>query len=72
MSKIADTLVGLGLLSSEYDTANREPSELTAFNQVDNAQKLEIVVAAEQVIINGINSVRETPLNSHPDYPKAA
>lgn len=72
INKVTETFVNLGLLKSEYVTADREPAELGVFNQVDAGQRLEIITGAEQVIMNGLNSVRQAPLNSHPDYPKAA
>lgn len=72
INKFTETFVNLGLLKSEYVTADREPAELGVFNQIDASQKLEIITEAEQVIMNGIDSVLQAPLNSHPDYPKAA
>ena len=71
MSKITETFVNLGLLRAEYDTADREPSELGAFNQANAGEQAEILANAEQVVIAGITSVREAPHTSQDQYPAA-
>ncbi len=72
MNKVTETFVNLGLLRAEYVTAERETAELGAFNQVDDAQKLEIIAGAEQIIMNGVNSVHRAPENHRADYANPA
>ena len=71
MSKFTETFVNLGLLKAEYDTADREPSELAAFNQANSGEQAEILANAEQVVMAGIASVRQAS-NTSQEYPPAA
>ena len=71
MSKFTETFVNLGLLKAEYDTADREPSELAAFNQAGAAEQAEILANAEQLVLAGIANVQQAP-NLSEEYPQAA
>jgi hypothetical protein len=70
-NKFTETFVNLGLLRAEYDTADREPSELAAFNQANAGEQAEILANAEQVVMDGLANVRQAPDTSQ-DYPAAA
>jgi hypothetical protein len=72
MNRLAETFVNLGLLKSEAVITDREPSELAAFNQANSAERAEILTNAEQVVIAGINSVRQAPETSQDQYTSAA
>jgi hypothetical protein len=65
MSKIAETFVNLGLLKSEFVTTDGEPGELEAFGRANSGEQAEILTGAEQIIIAGINSVRQAPYTAH-------
>lgn len=59
MRRIAETFVNLGLLKSEFVMTEGEPGELEAFGKATNGERAEILTGAEQIIIAGINSVRQ-------------
>lgn len=71
MKRIAETFVNLGLLKSEFVTEGREPAELAAFNQANSGEQVEILAAAEQLVIAGVANVQQAAHTTQDHYPTA-